>query len=266
MVDKSQKFITFVRLGYAARGLVYILLGYIALSTRGEAKGGGKAVFDWLQEVPLGTLVLWVIALGLIAYAVFKLISAFTDLQHHGSDKEGILKRAGDFASGCAYSFLAYVCFQFATGQESSASGGGSQEMASTVLRVSLGGVVIGLIGVGFFVGAFMQAKGAVTGGFMHRLSGRAPTGIEAIGRAGYAARAVVFAIIGWSLIKSAWFSQSSEVKGLGEALLSLRDMGALYTIVAVGLVLFGLFSLIVSRYRIIPDIDKDELKPRFRS
>jgi hypothetical protein len=267
VVDKSEKFITLVRVGYAARGLVYLLLGYIALSTGGEAEAGGKAVFDWLQDVPLGTIVLWVMALGLVAYAAFKFISAIADVQRHGSDKKGLVTRVGEFASGCAYSFLAYACFQFATGAKSSASGEeGSQQMAGTVLSASLGPVVIGLIGLGFFVGAFMQAKGAATASFMHRVSGRAPTGIEAVGRAGYAARAVVFAIIGWSLVKSAWFSQSSEIKGLGQALLSLRDTGPLYTVVAIGLVLFGLFSLVIARYRIIPDFDKRELKPKLGS
>ena len=75
----------------------------------------------------------------------------------------------------------------------------------------------------------------------------------------------MVFAIIGWSLVQSAWFSSQSQVKGLGEAVLSLRDMGTLYTLVAIGLLLFGLFSLVVARYRVIPDLDRDGLKPSLR-
>lgn len=268
MVDKSEKFITLVRLGYAARGLTYMLLGYIALGTGGAAaEGGGKAVFDWLQEVPAGTAILWVMALGLLAYSLFKLLSAIADIQHRGSDKMGILKRVGDFASGCAYGFLAFAAYQFATGEKSSATGSGSsQQMAGSVLSFELGGLLIGLIGIGFLVGGFMQAKEALTAAFMRRISARAPTGIEAVGRVGHAARAVVFAIIGWSLVQSAWLSQSSEVKGLGEAILSLRGMGLLYTLVAFGLLLFGLFSLVVARYRIIPDFGPEGLKPKFRS
>ena len=72
----------------------------------------------------------------------------------------------------------------------------------------------------------------------------------------------MVFALIGWSLVQSAWFVQSGKVKGLGEAILALRDEGVLYTLVAVGLLLFGLFSLVMARHRVIPDFGTHDLKP----
>ena len=75
----------------------------------------------------------------------------------------------------------------------------------------------------------------------------------------------LVVAIIGWSLMQSAWFTSERQVKGLGEAILSLRDMGTLYTLVAIGLLLFGVFSLVVARYRIIPDLGPEGVKPSFR-
>jgi hypothetical protein len=131
------------------------------------------------------------------------------------------------------------------------------------VLDWGLGDLIIGAVGVGFVIGAFMQAKGAVTGSFMKRVSPRAPDAIDPVGRVGYAARAVVFAIIGWSLMQAAWFDSGAQVKGLGDALLTLRESGTMYTLVAIGLMLFGVFSMVVSRYRIIPDIDARDLKPR---
>src|SRR5262245_32323376 len=76
MVDKSEKFRLLVRLGYAARGLVYVLLGYLALSASGDAAAGPEASFDMLQDVPLGAAVLYVAAVGLLAYAIYKLIAA----------------------------------------------------------------------------------------------------------------------------------------------------------------------------------------------
>lgn len=264
MVDKSEKFSWLVRLGYAARGLTYFLLGYMALGTR-ATDGGNTAVLDLLQDVPLGVPLLYLMALGLIGYVLFKLASAIADVQNRGADTKGILKRIGDGASAVAYSVLAYAALQFAQGTRQSSGGGESQQAAGTVLDWSLGGVVIGLIGLGFLVGAVMQAKDAVTGSFMHRVNPRAPNAIEPVGRAGHAARAVVFAIIGWSMMQAAWFESETQVKGLGEALTSLRDDGTLYTLVAIGLMLFGVFSLAVSRYRIIPDLDREGLKPSFR-
>ena len=262
-VDKSQGFITLVRLGYAARGLVYILLGYLALSTTGKANDGASSVFDYLQEVPLGSVLLWAAAIGLLAYAVFKLISAIGDIQHRGNEPKGILKRIGDGASGVAHLFLAHAAYQFATGGKRAADGGQSQEMAGSALSWEIGGLVLGILGVGFLIGAVMQAKSAVTADFMKHISGDAPTGVEAVGRAGSAARAVVFALIGWSLVQSAWFTQAGKVKGLGEAIVGMRDNGTLFTLVAIGLMLFGAFSLVMARYRVLPDFQGRDLKPK---
>ena len=75
-----------------------------------------------------------------------------------------------------------------------------------------------------------------------------------------------MFAVIGWSMIQGAWFAQESQIKGLGEAILSLRDMGSIYTLVAIGLMLFGLFNLVIARYRIIPDLGIEGLKPKLHS
>lgn len=265
MVDKSEKFRWLVRLGYAARGLTYLLLGYLALGTRAKPDEGNQAVFEMLQDVPLGTPILYIMAIGLVAYVLFKLASAIADVQHRGTDKKGIVKRIGDGASAVAYTVLAYSALKFAQAGRQSADSGQSEQTAGTVLDWSLGGIVVGLVGVGFLFGAFMQAKNAVTGSFMHRVSSRAPNAIEPVGRVGYAARAIVFAIIGWSLVQAAWFDSETQVKGLGEALMSLRESGGVYTVVAVGLMLFGAYSLTVARYRIIPDVGREGLKPSFR-
>lgn len=263
MVDKSEKFSWLVRLGYAARGITYILLGYIALSTSGEVESGAAAVYDYLQEVPLGTAILWLMAIGLLSYAAFKFLSAIADIQNRGDDTKGLLKRVGDGASGVAHIFLAYAAYQFANGTKNSAAGEGSgQEMAGSVLSMEVGALVIGVIGVGFLVGAVMQAKKAWTGSFMRHISGGAPQGVQTAGKLGHAARAIVFLLIGMSMLEGAWLSNEGRVKGLGEAILSLRDTGAIYMAVAIGLILFGVFSLVTARYRIIPDVNRASLKP----
>lgn len=265
MVDKSEKFTWLVRLGYAARGLVYILLGYLALSTAGKAGEGQTAVFDLIQDVPLGTPLLYLVAVGLLGYAAFKLMDAATDLENHGSDAAGRAKRVGSAASGLAHLALAYTAYQFATGAQNDSTGGGGQERASTLLTWEMGWILLGLIGVGFLVAGVFQAKSAYDAHFMQRISGRAPHAVRTIGRLGHAARAVVFLIIGWSLMQAGWLEQSSEVKGLGAAIMALSDNGAIYSLVAAGLILFGIFSLIAARYRIIPDVNAQSAKPTLR-
>lgn len=262
-IDKSQRFISLVRLGYAARGLTYILLGMLALGTSGEEVEGAQGAFDYLQDMPLGTPLLWIVAIGLFAYALFKLLAGVANLENHDSDAMGAAKRVGELASGAIHLFLAYAAYKFATGEQSSANGsGGGQAMAQPVMDFELGAVLIGLCGLGMLAAAVMQAKHAATGDFMKHIAAHAPRAVEGVGRAGHAARAVVFAIIGWSLVRAAWLNSETAVKGLGEALIGLRDNNAVYTLVAIGLLLFGAFSLVTARYRIIPDLDAGRLKP----
>ena len=162
-----------------------------------------------------------------------------------------------------AHFVLAWTAFQFAQGDKQTASSGEAQGAAGTLLSFPFGSLALGLIGLGFLVGAAMQAKSAVKGQLSDQLSRDAPSIIRPLGRVGYGARAVVFLIIGWSLVQSAWLSNSAQVKSLGEAVGSLADNGTLYTLVAAGLVVFGLFSLLLARYRIVPDLDRADLRPR---
>ncbi len=267
MVDKSEQFAWLVRLGYAARGLVYVMLGYLALGTGREAGDGQSAVFDTLQDVPLGTAVLWLVALGLLGYAAFKFLDAATDIEHHGSDAKGWAKRLGSAASGIAHVVLAWTAYQFAVGTKQQANGDtGGEDAAASLLAWDMGSLLLGAVGIGFLVAAAMQARHAWNASFMRHVSGRAPAAVRPIGRVGHAARAIVFVLIGWSIVQSAWFEQSTEVMGLGEAIMALSGNGPVYSLVAVGLILFGVFSLIVARYRIIPDLGRDLRRPRFRA
>jgi hypothetical protein len=264
MVDKSGKFTLLVRMGYAARGLVYILLGYLALGASADVSSGPEASFEALQDIPFGAGALYMAAVGLLAYAIYKFIAAIGDLEHHGADAKAVAQRIGYMASGVAHTVLAWTAFQFARGNKQSATGDGSGQTAATLLAWDVGAVVLGIVGVGFVAGAVFQARSAITAHFMRTVGAGAPAAICWIGRIGHAARSVVFLLVGWSLIKAAWLDSSSEVRGLGGALAGLRDSGALYSIVAAGLLLFGVFSLIVARFRVIRDVDRRDLKPSF--
>lgn len=263
MVDKSQHFTLLVRVGYAARGVVYILLGYLALSSAGNVAAGPQASLNYLQDVPLGFTALYVTAVGLLAYALYKLIAAFSDLERKGSDAKGIGQRIGYGVSGITHTILAWSALQFAEGDKQSVGGDGSGEAANTLLAWDMGGLVLGLIGLGLFAAAAFQGRSAITASFMRSVGAGAPHAVCWIGRIGHAARAAVFLLIGWSLIQSAWFHDGTKAKGLGSALEGLRENTALHTVVAIGLLMFGVFSLVVARFRIIPDVGKQDLKPR---
>jgi hypothetical protein len=265
MVDKSEKFNWLVRVGYFSRAILYSVLGLIALFSAGKVAQGTNGVFEAIQDFPAGTVILWFMVVGLAAYALFRLASPVFDIENNGSDAKGWGKRIGHLGSAIGHLALAYSAYKFAT--SSGTSGGGAQEAASGILSMSLGGIVLGLIGVAFFLAAIFQAKKGITGEFMNRISPRAPDSTRWLGGAGFLARAVVFGIIGWSLVQAGFLSGGSgEVKTLGGAVASLAGSGIWFTLVGIGLLAFGLFSLILARYRIIPDMDVHGRKPAFRA
>lgn len=266
MVDKSEKFNWAVRVGYLSRAILYSVLGIIALTSAGKISQGTNGIFRAIEDFPAGTVILWIMVVGLLAYALFRFASTFFDIENNGSDKKGIAKRIGHAGSAIGHLAMAWSAFKFAT-SETDPSGGGAQEAASGVLSMSLGGVVLGVLGIAFFVAAVFQAKKGITGEFMHRISAQAPDFTRWLGGAGYISRAVVFAIIGWSLFKAGFMSGGSEqVKTLGDAVASLSGQGIWFTLVSIGILMFGLFSLILAQYRIIPEMDAGGMKPAFRA
>ena len=263
MVDKSEKFSWLVRLGYAARGLLYIVIGYLALFSSHHDKSQRGAMAYVHDRMPGGVPLLYLIGAGLLAYALYKVCSLLFDIEHHGGEPKGLAIRFGQACGGGVYAALAWSAFQLANGyRKAEGSGGEAQRVSASLLSYAIGPLVLGAVGIGFFCAAAQQLRQAFTARFMHRISRRAPKAVAYLGRAGHGARAVVFAVVGWSLVRSAWFHHGVQIRSLGDALDALAGSGPLYTVVAVGLMLFGLFSLMVGYYRIIPDIDARDLKP----
>ena len=269
MVDKSEKFNWLVRVGYFSRAILYFVLGLIALTSSSKIAEGTNGIFRAIEEYPAGTVILWIMVIGLIAYALFRFCSLLFDIENNGSDAKGWGKRIGHAGSGIAHLALAYSAYKFA-GSEGSGGGsdsGGAQEAASGVLSFELGGLVLGVLGIALFVAAVHQAKKGLTGSFMNRISAQAPDATRWLGGAGFLARAVVYLVIGWSLIKAGFMSGGADqIKTLGDAVASLAGEGFVFTLTAIGLMLFGLFSLILARYRIIPELDSSAGVPKFRA
>lgn len=270
MVDKSEKFNWFVRVGYFSRAILYSVLGIIALTSASKIAEGTNGIFRAIEDFPAGTAILWLMVVGLIAYALFRLCSPLFDIENNGNDGKGWAKRIGHAGSAVGHLALAYSAYKFASsdsGSASGGSGGGAQEAASGVLSMDFGGTVLGILGLIFLIVAAYQAKKGITGDFMHRISPQAPDATRWLGGAGFLARGVVYAVIGWSLFKAGFMSAGAEqVKTLGDAVASLAGEGLIFTLTAIGLLLFGLFSLVLARYRIIPDLDSSAGVPSFRA
>lgn len=255
MMNRLRRLETFARAGWLARGIVYCLLAYIALTSARASDASPQGVFRSVRDMPGGSILLILLAIGLALYGAYRLYGAALDSEGKGDRAKGVAIRVGYAASGVAHFVLAWAAVRLASGS-SDGGGGREREAAGMLLGMPLGGPLLGAIGLGFLAAAAHQAVKAWTTEFMKDVASEAPTWVVPVGRAGLAARAAVFAMIGYSLVRAGWFGTADEVKGLGDALSALTEHAALYSLVAAGLFLFGIHSLVEARWRRIRDED----------
>lgn len=252
----SHRLELFARSGYAARGVVYIIVGWLALLA---AIGGGrtedsKGALREILSQPFGEVMLGMVAFGLLGYAAWRLIQAIRDTDRHGTDTKGLAVRGGLLISALTHVLLAGFAASLIFGI-GGGSGGDSQDWTAWLLRQPFGRWLVGLIGAAV-VGAGLAhiVKGA-RAKFERYLemdeSVRRRT--SPICRFGLIARGVVFLIIGAFLVIAAWQADSDEARGLDGALQALQEQPygwLLLLVVALGLVAFGFYSTIEAVYR----------------
>ena len=252
MANVSPNFLLLTRIGFAARGLLYLIIGYLALQL-GKAEDAGGAL-DYIRD-EAGGLVLALLALGFAAYGIWRLVDAAFDTQSKGDDAKGIIGRLAGAVSGFIHLGLAFTAAKLALG---SGSGGDSSEKAesgaATAMSLPGGEILLYLAAAILVVAGGAQLVVAAKRSFCKHISPEARNRwwVIAAGVGGHAARGIIFLAAAWLVFNATRHHQAEEAGALGDALTSLPD--TLRAAVAAGLCLFGLYSLIEARYRIIPD------------
>jgi hypothetical protein len=254
---RQDQFVLLTRLGFAARGLLYLVIAWLVIRT-GRAEDLQGAL-EYVGEGG-GRWLLIAMTAGFIAYGLWRLADAALNTEAHDDDKSGAVKRLGAAGSGLIYLLLAWSAIGLITASGRSSGGGGTQEGTQTALGLPGGAAIVviaGLILLG--VGVYQVVK-AAKGSFLKHLEGRVANADWAkwSGRLGYAARGIIFLITGWFLLQAGLSEQASKSGGMEEALSWLSPTTSL--LVAIGLAMFGIFSLVEARYRVIhapnmPDI-----------
>lgn len=240
------------RAGFAARGVMYFMIGFLALRTGRTEDGTG--VLSYLDSGS-GKLLVGIMALGFFGYALWRLSEALIDTEGHGTDAKGVAVRAGGFASGVIHFGLGIYAAKLIASQGNQGSQGGATEAsAATALSLPGGGIALALAAGALLVTGLYQLAKAYRADFLRHLLPRAARmpWVETLGRAGYAARGVVFVVMAGFFFSAGRSHNASRAGDIGEALASLP--GALQFAVAGGLALFGLFSFVEALYRRIAD------------
>ena len=245
------------RAGLVARGVVYAVIGVLALKL--ALGDGGKATsqqgaLKTIGHGSFGTFLLVLLAIGLAGYALWRLLRAAVG---HGAEQtDEPSDRVAAAASGVAYVILCVTAIKIVSGAR--AGSGGPRHATGGVLGWSGGTVLVAIAGIVLIgVGGYQLYKGiarkfcedAKTG----EMSDAARRAYTALGVAGHCARGIVFGLIGYGLIKAALDYDSKKAIGLDGALRKLAHASygpLLLGIVALGLVMFAAYSIADARYR----------------
>jgi hypothetical protein len=257
-MDASAHLTTLTRMGFAARGLLYIVISVLVIRTgRTEDTRGA---LEYLGRGG-GQLLLGVMAAGLLAYGVWRLADTIFNIERHASDRKGAVERVGAAASGFIHLLLAWQAVRLLQGVAS--TGDGTRQGTQIALDMPGGGTLVMLAGLVLLgIGVFQLVK-AVKGSFLRHLDPKAARHpvVQWSGRAGYAARGLVFMITSYFLLRAGLTNEASEAGGTSQALSWLTNPWD--AIVAIGLFAFGLFSLVEARFRRLHDVPVDDVVRR---
>lgn len=249
------------RAGMVAQGVLYILVGLLALRIAFGDNGGKAAdqggALRQLAEQPFGRFLVWGVGIGLAGLALWRLSEAlFGASEKDGNKAHKRLMSAGRFV---LYGVIAFSVVSYASGEKGSGSSDArSQDITARALALPAGELLVG--GVGLVV-AGMGAWGAVQAVRrkhhdqfrMSRIPRRRRKAVDVLGVSGGVARGAVLLVLGIFAMEAAWSDDAGEAKGMDDALRTFAQTPAgpwLLVLVAVGVMLYGLFSFALARWR----------------
>ena len=247
------------RLGLIARGVVYGVIGALALALALGA--GGKATnqqgaLKTNSEGPLGKVALVVLALGLAGYVLWRLVRAA--IGGGPEQRDGDFDRIAGLASAVAYGILLVTAVSLLFTSHNKGSSGHPDQTTAGVMDWTGGQLLVGAAGVIMLGVAAYQAYKGLSRGFLEdskteQMSESVQRAFTALGVVGHVARGVVFGLVGWFLLRAAIDFDPDKAVGLDGALGKLAHTSygpVLLGVVAAGLLAFGCYSIADARYR----------------
>ena len=251
--------IGFGRFGFAAKGVVYTLIGVLAVQTalgKGEV-AGSQGALERIGEAPFGRYLLIAMGVGIVGYALWRFIQAFFDTENKGTKGKGIAVRVGYFLIALVHVGLAISAFALVSG---SGKGGGDSPRGWTAelmsqpfgrwLVAAAGALVLAYGAFQMYRGFSLKFRDKL---LLDEMSATTDKWATRLGRMGYAARGIVFGVVGLFLVIAALRSDPREARGLDGALTTLAEQPwgwLVLGLVAVGLGAYGIFMFVEARYR----------------
>lgn len=248
------------RAGFAARGVLYILIGWIALQIAFGHAGrpaDSSGALQTVRSTSVGSLALWLLAIGFIGLALWRLAQAVYGGPGPGERKPSA--RVLALAKAALYGILAFVTLRYAVGSAApKSSDRQSTDLTASLMRHPGGPAVVVIAGLILIAGGCYLIWTAWRKTFLRdlvtaRMSRRQRRVATWFGEAGGIARGLVFAAAGAFLVAAGAEHSPGRAKGVDSTLRAFAHTPAgpwLLALVAVGLILFGVYSCLEARWR----------------
>ena len=240
-----------MRAGYAARGIVYTIVGALAVLAAwqgGQAEGTTDAIAQ-LRQAPFGTALMWIVAVGLFAYMVWRLIDAAMDLEDYGDGAKGFFARGGLVVTGLIHGALGLSVAGAAMGGGSGGNGGGTESATQQLMSMPFGIWLVGIAGAATIgAGGYYVYKGVAEKYKEHIRVTPTARKLDPVMKFGCIAEGAVIGIIGLSIVIAALTADPNQAGGVGEALAQVRSVAygrILLAIVGLGLVAFAVENFV---------------------
>jgi hypothetical protein len=256
--SNSQAAQLLARAGLTARGIIYLLIGWVAILVafgQRSQHADQQGALQLLAGTPYGLISLWLLAIGFAGYALWRLSEAAYGVTGEGN---GAGPRLKSLIRALLYAGFAYLTVMVISGSAGSQSRK-QQDLTARVMHQGAGGrLLVGIAGVAIVIAGVVLAVEGIRRKFLKylrtsQMSRRIRRIVERLGMIGTAARGVVFALAGILVIDAAVTFRPAKAGGIDKALLTLRHQPFgefLLILAALGLIVFGVYGLCEARWR----------------
>jgi Domain of Unknown Function (DUF1206) len=245
------------RLGLTARGVLYILIGVVAILVafgQRSHEADQSGALQLLASQPYGLVALWLLFIGFAGYALWRLSEATFGVTGEGN---GAGPRLKSLVRAVLYAIFGYLTLKVITGKKASQASQ-QKDMTATIMHHTGGQWLVGIVGVAVVIAGLTLVWEGIRRKFMKYLrtgemSPRTRRAVERLGMIGTTARGLVFALAGVLVIDAAVQFKPSKAGGVDKALLTLRNQPFgefLLILAAIGLIAFGVYGLAEARWR----------------